>query len=70
MNTGGQVNVVAERGLFAPGDNAFVDSRIFKKDKPQSLADYPYWIVLGENVRDLYIGKMWDNRFGQIIIVI
>lgn len=31
MNTGGQVNVVAERGLFAPGDNAFVDSRIFKK---------------------------------------
>ena len=48
VNTGGQVNVVAERGLFAPGDNAFVDSRIFKKDKPQSLADYPYWIVLGE----------------------
>ncbi len=48
VNTGGQVNVVVERGLFAAGDNAFVDSRIFKKDKPQPLADYPYWFVLGE----------------------
>lgn len=48
VNTGGQENVVVERGLFAPGDNAFVDNRIYKKGKPQSLADYPYWIVLGE----------------------
>ena len=40
--------MLVERGLFAPGDNAFVDNRIYKKGKPQSLANYPYWIVLGE----------------------
>ena len=51
VNAGEQIEVVAERGLFAPGDNAFVDSRIFKKGKPEALADYPYWVILGKKVK-------------------
>ena len=51
VNAGERIEVVSERGLFAPGDNAFVDSRIFKKGEPETLADYPYWVVLGKKVK-------------------
>ena len=57
--------VVAERGLFAPGDNAFVDSRIFKSGKPEPLADYPYLVLLGRKLKG---PERWEDVGGQVWI--
>ena len=55
-----------EQGLFAPGDNLYVDDRVFKKGKASPVSGYPYTLVLGvkkkgpecwEEVGD----RLWDD---------
>ena len=55
--------VVAERGLFAPGDNAFVDSRIFKGGKPEPLSDYPHLVLLGRKLKG---PERWEDVGQQL----
>ena len=41
----------AEQGLFAPGDNAYVDEEIFKKGKTEPMTSFPFTAFLGEKVK-------------------
>lgn len=43
--------VIAEQGIFALGDNAFVDDRIFKVVKTAPLTSHPFTTFLGEKVK-------------------
>ena len=43
--------VQAEQGLFAPGDNAYVDEKIFKRGKAESTKSFPFTTFLGEKVK-------------------
>ena len=43
--------VQAEQGLFAPGDNAYVDEEIFKKGKTEPMTSFPFTTFLGEKVK-------------------
>ena len=43
--------VQAEQGLFAPGDNAYVDKKIFKKGNPEPIRSFPFTILLGKRVK-------------------
>ena len=56
-------DAVAERGLFAPGDNAFVDGRIFKSGKPEPLAGYPHLVFLGRKRKG---PERWEDVGGQV----
>lgn len=52
LNAGKQ-QIRSEQGLFAPGDNAYVDDRIFKqkKRKPGPLPSFPFTVFLGRKVK-------------------
>lgn len=40
--------VFARRGVWAKGDNKFIDEQVFKTaEKPEPLKDYPYYFVTG-----------------------
>lgn len=43
--------VQAEQGLFAPGDNVFVDDEIFKIGKANPIPSYPFTTLLGEKLK-------------------
>ena len=51
VNAGGVVNVRAEQGLFAAGDNPYVDEHLFGKGEARPLADFPYTAWLGRKVK-------------------
>lgn len=48
FNTPSQENVQIEQGLFAEGDNKYVDKLVFKKGSFEPLESYPFTAVLGE----------------------
>ena len=48
-NSGDAVNARLDKGLFTPGDNAFVDELVFKTGKvAEPKKDYPYSFVIGK----------------------
>ena len=42
--------VQAEQGLFALGDNIYVDDEIFKKEKAEPIPSFPFTTFLGEKI--------------------
>ncbi len=55
-----------EQGLFAPGDNPYIDARVFKIGKARPVADYPYTLVLGAKKKgperwEEVGNKLWDD---------
>lgn len=46
-----EVQVKAEQGTFAPGDNASVDERIFKQGDAPEVSDFPYTVLLGKKLK-------------------
>ena len=43
--------VQAEQGLFALGDNIYVDDEIFKKEKAEPIPSFPFTTFLGEKIK-------------------
>ena len=43
-----EVQIQAEQGTFAPGDNAVVDERIFKQGEAPEVKGFPYTVLLGK----------------------
>lgn len=48
FNAGGKTLIQAEQGLFAPGDNIYVDDLVFKRGDATPVLSYPFTIVLGK----------------------
>lgn len=48
FNAGSEPKVQAEQGLFAPGDNAYVDDLVFKGKDAAPVLSFPFTAVLGE----------------------
>lgn len=58
FNTSGVEKIQIEQGIFADGDNKYIDKLVFKKGGFESLVSYPFTIAVGENRRDrMIIGK-------------
>ena len=51
FNADGQSQVVAEQGVFASGDNPYVDELVFGKSEAAVMESHPYTVVLGEKVK-------------------
>ena len=51
LNSNNVVLVKVEQGLFAKGDNSFVDALYFKTGHAASLSDFPYTYIFGEKQR-------------------
>ena len=51
FNAGAQPQIFAEQGLFAPGDNAYVDDLVFKGKDAAPMVSFPFTAVLGEKVK-------------------
>lgn len=47
LNTDSLINVVVEKGLWAKGENAFVDRKIFKTNAEKEIIGYPEYITEG-----------------------
>ena len=43
--------VQAEQGLFALGDNIYIDDEIFKKEKAEPIPSFPFTTFLGEKIK-------------------
>ncbi len=43
--------VKIEKGLWAKGENPLIDKEVFKKGKYTPKSDYPYYILLGKNIK-------------------
>ena len=66
VNADEQLVAQVEQGLFAPGDNRYVDEVVFKKSETQPVEGFPYVLVLGEKKRGpehwSEIGdRFWDD---------
>lgn len=48
FNAGSEPKIQAEQGLFAPGDNAYVDDLVFKGSKATPVLSFPFTAVLGD----------------------
>mgnify|MGYP002285423184 FL=1 len=51
FNAGDTPKVQAEQGLFARGDNAYVDDLVFKGKEPAPVMSFPFTAVLGKKVK-------------------
>ena len=51
FNAGAQPQIQAEQGVFAPGDNAYVDDLVFKGKDATPLVSFPFTAVLGKKVK-------------------
>lgn len=51
FNAGVTPQVQAEKGLFAPGDNLFVDDLVFKKKESTPVLSFPFTAVMGKKVK-------------------
>lgn len=51
LNAGGTPKVRAEYGLFARGDNAYVDAQVFKGKDATPVLSFPFTVVLGKKVK-------------------
>ena len=48
FNTSGVEKIQIEQGIFADGDNKYIDKLVFKKGGFESLVSYPFIITVGE----------------------
>lgn len=46
-----EVQVEAEQGTFIPGQNPYVDERIFRRGKAPQSADYPHVVLVGQKLK-------------------
>ena len=46
-----EVQIRAEQGTFAPGDNAAVDERVFKQGEAPEVSGFPYTVLLGKKLK-------------------
>ena len=51
FNNGNQLQIQAEQGVFAPGDNIYVDDLVFKKKDALPLISFPFTVVLGRKMK-------------------
>lgn len=51
FNAGAQPQIQAEQGVFAPGDNAYVDEQVFRGKDAAPLVSFPFTAVLGKKVK-------------------
>ena len=51
FNAGDTPKVKAEQGLFARGDNAYVDALVFKGKEPVPVMSFPFTAVYGKKVK-------------------
>ncbi len=51
FNAGAHPQIKAEQGLFAPGDNVYVDDLVFKGPDAVPMMSFPFTAVLGEKVK-------------------
>ena len=51
FNAGAQPQIQVEQGVFAPGDNAYVDDLVFKGKDATPLVSFPFTAVLGKKVK-------------------
>ena len=48
FNTSGDEKIKIEQGIFADGDNKYIDKLVFKKGGFESVMSYPFTIVAGK----------------------
>ena len=48
FNTSGDEKIKVERGIFADGDNKYIDKLVFKKGKTEPMVYYPFTVAVGE----------------------
>ena len=46
-----EVQIQAEQGTFAPGDNAAVDERVFKRGEAPEVDGFPHTVLLGKKLK-------------------
>lgn len=51
FNADGQQQIVIRQGLYAPGDDAYVDRLVFKRGEVSPFPSYPFTVVLGRKQR-------------------
>lgn len=51
FNAGATPQVQAEKGLFVPGDNVFVDELVFKTKGATPVLSFPFTVVLGKKMK-------------------
>ncbi len=51
LNSGEQPLVKACQGLFSPGDNAFVDAKIFRRGSFVPMPSFPYIVLSGKKLK-------------------
>lgn len=75
------VNVQIEKGIWAQGENSFVDNQLFSKVKPETRKNFPYFCIIGklitapetykddkarvENDYQSLLEKEWTNSLRQ-----
>ncbi len=78
FNVGSQSQIQSEQGVFAPGDNVYVDDLVFKKKHATPVMSFPFTTVLGKKVKgpedyrevrealitdyQSYLEKQWMDR--------
>ena len=48
FNTSGEEKIKVEQGIFADGDNKYIDKLVFKKGDFEPLMSYPFTVVVGK----------------------
>lgn len=51
FNTSGDEKIKVEQGLYAVGDNKYIDKLVFKKDDFEPLVSYPFTVVVGKKMK-------------------
>ena len=63
VNAGDSADVIAQRGLFAKGDNPYVDEHVFKGREASPMEGFPYVALVGEKIK----GPLrWQDVGGQL----
>ena len=48
FNTSGEEKIKVEQGIFADGDNKYIDKLVVKKGDFEPLMSYPFTVVVGK----------------------
>ena len=51
FNTSGTEKIQVEQGIFADGDNKYIDKLVFKKGGFEPVMSYPFTVVVGEKMK-------------------
>lgn len=81
FNTSGEEKIKVEQGIFADGQNKYIDKLVFKKGEFTSVVSYPFTIVVGErqkgpsDYREVidrvqkdyrsYLGASWERELRE-----